>query len=254
VLNALQRAWAGFQSCSVLRFKILAYHSVAPISRSRYEIAAENFEQQMEHLAAAGYRVVALQDALRAMQSGSIDSKAVVITFDDGYKTLVDHAIPGLNRRGWPATVFVPVAHIGGRYESSELLSWADMKEAARGGIAFGSHTMNHRSLLELSNEDLRHELVESRRILASELGLSFHPLAYPYGYYDRRAAAAAKAAGYDLALTFGSILSNTSWTNPFEMKREQILCSTTLKAFSRKVDVRYDLPRKMWHMIVPEK
>ncbi len=236
------------------RFKILAYHSVVPVSRSRYEIASEVFEKQMDCLFSAGYRAISLKDALSSMQSGCVDSKSVVITFDDGYKALVDHAFPVLSRRGWPATVFVPVAHIGGQYESSALMNWDDINEAVKKGIAFGSHTMNHRNLLELNDEDLQNELAESRRILASELGLSFHPLAYPYGYFDRRVADAAKASGYDLALTFGSILSNTSRTNPFEMKREQVLCSTTQKAFSRKVDVRYDLQRKLWHMIIPER
>lgn len=253
-MRTLKKVIEALSSIFRSRFKILAYHSVAPVSRSRYEIAAEDFEKQMEYLSSAGYRVISLQDALSSMQSGCVDAKAVVITFDDGYRTLVDHAFPVLGRRGWPATVFVPVAHIGGPYESSELMSWADINEAVKKGIAFGSHTMNHRSLPELNDEDLQYELAESRRILAAELRLSFHPLAYPYGYFDRRVADAARASGYDLALTFGSILSNTSRTNPFEMKREQVLCSTTLKGFSRKVDVRWDLPRKMWHMIVPEK
>lgn len=188
------------------------------------------------------------------MLAGFIEPKTVVITFDDGCRTLKDYAFPVLSEHGWPATVFLPVASVGACFESADLLGWDDVRWAVERGISFGSHTMSHRNLITLSDNELEYELTESRRVLSEKLGVSFFALAYPFGYFDARVAAACRRCGYDLALTFGSILSNTVRTSPFELKREQILSTTTPYLFAEKVDVRCDIRRKIKHMLVPEK
>ena len=130
------------------------------------------------------------------------------------------------------------------------VLGWADIEDSTKYGIAYGSHTMSHRNLVELDDITLRFELSESKNILKRRLGLGFYALAYPFGMFDERVKQVVRDAGYDCALCFGNILSNTKSTDVFEIKREKILDSTSLDDFARIVNIKYDITRKMGHLM----
>ncbi|MCP4367436.1 MAG: polysaccharide deacetylase family protein [Deltaproteobacteria bacterium] len=234
------------------KFKILAYHSVGLSNFDPFEVAPETFEQQMGFLAETGYHVICLEEVYRNMLDQMIPDKTIVITFDDGLETLEKFAFPVLRRFNFPATVFLPVKYIGGldvfSYEEPEadrvLLNWASIEDSIHGGISYGSHTMSHPNLVMLDDKALQYELDESKAILQKHLGVKFHALAYPFGIFDDRVKHAARQNGYDCALGFGHVLSNTRDTDLFEMKREKIDSSTSLKGFARLVDVRNDFSR----------
>jgi peptidoglycan/xylan/chitin deacetylase (PgdA/CDA1 family) len=83
---------------------------------------------------------------------------AILLTFDDGYQTVYDHAFPILQKYGLSATIFPTVAASGpadpaGRLSSQEgrsMLSWHEMRDTQRGGVGFGAHTLTHRNLTRL--------------------------------------------------------------------------------------------------------
>ena len=252
------RAVKGVLSIFVPRFKILAYHSVNPVSRDPFEVTTTAFENQMNFLAKTDYHVISLEQAFRNMTNGRIHNKTLVITFDDGFHTLQRFAFPILKRLNFPATVFLPFNYIG-RYDTFSyaiprphmpLLDWTTIEKFRQYGISYGSHTMSHRNLVTLDNDSLRYELEESRRILTHRLGISFCALAYPFGMFDERIKEASRKSHYDCGLCFGNILSNTSLTDHFEMKREKILNSTSLNDFGRLADVRKGFVRKVRQLI----
>jgi peptidoglycan/xylan/chitin deacetylase (PgdA/CDA1 family) len=85
------------------------------------------------------------------------------------------------------------------RPEVMRSMTWRQVEEMAAAGMEFGSHTVSHRHLPQLSDEELAQELLDSRRRLEQRLG-SCSMLAYPFGEWDGRVAEAARDAGYSFA------------------------------------------------------
>ncbi|HEU4753286.1 MAG TPA: polysaccharide deacetylase family protein, partial [Armatimonadota bacterium] len=108
--RSLRRALSG-GTAEVL---ILCYHRVCDVEINRWGVTVtpRRFE---EHLGAlkARYPVLALPDAVTALQDGSLRQRAVVLTFDDGYVDNLWHAKPLLERYSAPATVFVAAGYVG---------------------------------------------------------------------------------------------------------------------------------------------
>ena len=91
-------------------------------------------------------------------------------------------AFPILEKYTFPATVFVISSVIGepGHMTAEQILELADK------GWEIGSHTETHSDLTQLTDEQLKHELVNSKQHL-EELGLIVKNFASPYGKYDER-------------------------------------------------------------------
>ena len=91
---------------------VINYHRVLA---AKNPLVAEpdlaTFSWQMELLARC-FNVLPLRDGLRALDAGRLPPRAVCITFDDGYRSLHDLALPVLRAYHLPATVFVTSGHI----------------------------------------------------------------------------------------------------------------------------------------------
>ncbi len=81
-----------------------------------------------------------------------------------------------------------------------ELLGAAALRELAAAGFEVGSHGRRHRDLTNCDAAALVEEVAGSREELAAAIGAAVHTFCYPYGRLDRRARAAAVAAGYGAA------------------------------------------------------
>jgi peptidoglycan/xylan/chitin deacetylase (PgdA/CDA1 family) len=81
-------------------------------------------------------------------------------------------------------------------------LSWDEAREMNKNGINIESHTVNHRSMTDLSDDELRMELVESKKKAEAELGHEVGYIAYPTGTYNLHIAQMVKEAGYKAAFT----------------------------------------------------
>ncbi len=99
---------------------------------------------------------------------------AVTMSFDDGYQSQVDNAVPLLNARGLKATFFVTTG--------ANEVSWDQWRQLAQQGHEIGSHTVTHPDLVGVTDTVLRYELSESQRVInlniPSQSCVSF---AYPY-------------------------------------------------------------------------
>jgi peptidoglycan/xylan/chitin deacetylase (PgdA/CDA1 family) len=160
-------------------------------------IAPEVFRRQMAALEASGYRVVALGEARSWMRGETeLPERAVVLTFDDGFLDFATDAFPELNRRGWPATVFLPVGHLGGtnQWEPARkgsaprrIMDWSTVKELAASGIAFGAHGVTHRDLTRLGGQELIDEVAVPGRLIEEKLAQPAHSFAAPFGRTNAR-------------------------------------------------------------------
>ena len=137
---------------------------------------------------------------------------AFVLTFDDGFRGVHEHALPVLERLRWPFAVFLVSNRIGKedvwtRTSNPDrvtypLLNAEEVLDLQRRGGALHSHTCSHASLPALDDDELRRELVESRSALERLLERPVDYLAYPFGHLDERVAVAARSAGYRAAFS----------------------------------------------------
>lgn len=136
----------------------------------------------------------------------------MMITFDDGLQS--DHAIawPRLARAGRSACIFPVVGEIG----ASGHASLEQLREMHRAGLMIGSHGLTHTRWTTLSDRALRTELIESRDRLADGLGAPVTTVSVPFGAFDRRTIASARAAGYTTIFTSaGGLASRLSGVVP---------------------------------------
>jgi peptidoglycan/xylan/chitin deacetylase (PgdA/CDA1 family) len=185
---------------------VLMYHGVADVADDPNLLCVTpgRFAEQMASLQRLGLRGVGvgtLVDAIRAGHSRGL----VGITFDDGYVSVLEAALPELSRRGFTASVFVIAGRLGGTNEwdkgpSWPLLSAGQVGELAAAGMEIGSHSMTHVRLAGLEAGQLEAEVRGSRASLGELMGTPVRGFAYPYGSMDAAARRAVHDAGYDYA------------------------------------------------------
>jgi len=196
-----------------LRIPILVYHAVLPLERGarvRGTVALDAFREQIGWLARRGYTALSL-DRAAGILAGTAPPvrRSVVITFDDGYRCVHEHALPVLREAGFTATLFVVTDVVGGRSEwyvakggrAFLHADWAELERAAADGFTIGSHTARHRRLTDLPPAELDEELTSSGEAIRRRLGRCEH-FAYPYGGWSEAVAARVLAAGYRTACT----------------------------------------------------
>jgi peptidoglycan/xylan/chitin deacetylase (PgdA/CDA1 family) len=176
---------------------VLMYHSISPELSTRspyYEIntSPEMFARQMSLLREHGYRPIDLSSGLRALQFGTLPSRAVAITFDDGYLDFHTHALPVLVEHGFTAIVYIvstlTAAGSGKRLRlnGKECLTWPEVRELRKRGIAIGSHTETHPKLYEMEQFAIDGELRRSKATIENGLGEAIDSFAYPYAFPEQ--------------------------------------------------------------------
>ncbi len=190
-----------------LRVPILVYHSIAPAHAGQsteqrlLDVDTALFRRQMSYLAANRYNVIPLGMLLDALQGqGSLPPRSVVITFDDGWLSQCEHALPVLEQMHFTATFFVITLQVG---RGSMYMGLDDLKTLQRAGMTIASHSRTHPNLTKVSDAELREEVLGSRQDLQKMLGVAPDLFAYPYGSWNRRVAAAVQAAGYRAARAY---------------------------------------------------
>jgi peptidoglycan/xylan/chitin deacetylase (PgdA/CDA1 family) len=190
---------------------ILCYHAVQPGWTAPMSMEPEAFAEHAAWLAKRR-TVVPLADAVNRLDAaGRLPGKGVVLTFDDGFSSLYEHAFPVLLRHRLPATVFL----VGKPFAEPDTdVDWVDrppqdrlttllpdeILEMQRHGVAFESHSYSHADLTTLSYADCVRDLRFSRELLESLLGQPVRLLAYPRGRHNADVRAAAERAGYSHA------------------------------------------------------
>jgi peptidoglycan/xylan/chitin deacetylase (PgdA/CDA1 family) len=185
---------------------ILMYHGVADVAEdpNLLCVSPSRFAEQMAWLERRGLRGVGIGTLVEAMRAGR-QRGLVGITFDDGYLSVLEAALPELRRRGFGATAYIISERLGGTNEWDEGPSWPLMTaDQVRGlvaaGVEIGSHAATHMRLAGVSPEQLTAEVAGSRASLAALLGAEIRGFAYPYGSIDAAARRAVRDAGYEYA------------------------------------------------------
>lgn len=184
-------------------FVVLFYHGVSAQHRACF----------------AGHMDVLLRCAkpVRADFNGPIErnGRYVAVTFDDAFQSIAENALPELEKRAIPSTVFVPTAYMGRRPDwqsavyrrrcADSVMSREEVAGLARHPlVSVQSHSHTHARLGELSDAAAGLELEQSKVVLEDLLGRAVTQVAFPFGSFNRRTLDLAARAGYERA--FGTL------------------------------------------------
>lgn len=196
-----------------------------------YYLAASAFECQMKALAEKGYTGIVFDD----VDTLEPDRKYIIITFDDGLIGNAKYALPILKKYGFTAVFFV----VAGFIDTPRYMSWADLKELVASRMSVQSHTMSHRSLLSLSEDEIGHELKESKKHLEDKLQTAVTSLSFPHGHHDKNTIRLARDNGYKVLCT-SEVACNTAadfQRTPVVLGRITVTSKTNIGKFIRLVE-----------------
>lgn len=205
------------------------------------------FTNQMTWLRDQGYATLSMYQLEGYVRNRmNLPARAVVITFDDGLKSVSRYAYPILRQYGFKATAFIISSRIKLKPQKWDPKSLQFMSVSELNGIRdvfdVQSHThflhrvddARHPILFSRSYHNILFDFKRSRRALAQ-----FNPhvlyLSYPFGGYDDKAVKAANDAGFHMAVTTvrGKVKPGD---NPFLLKRLYVLRTDSLETMSRLI------------------
>lgn len=184
-------------------------------------VTRDEFADQMQALADAGYVAVTQQEVWDAWHNGApLPEKPVVVSIDDGYRSNYLYARPVLRRLGWPAVLNLKVGNLS---EPEYGLTGGQVRALLDDGWELGSHTIEHPDLTTVDAATLTREVTESRRRLQRRFGVPVSFFCYPAGRYDDAVIAAVEAAGYLGATTVNPGLADPDEASRFTLNRVRV-------------------------------
>jgi peptidoglycan/xylan/chitin deacetylase (PgdA/CDA1 family) len=186
---------------------ILMYHGVGDVAEDPYQlyVTQSRFAEQMTWLKQRGLCGVGIGTLVDAMRAGRARG-LVGISFDDGYVSVLESALPVLLRHDFTATMFIISDRLGGTNDWEDgapvwpLMSADQVREVAAAGMEIGSHSATHVRMSRLGADRLGAEVSGSRASLGQLMGAPIRGFAYPWGSNDAAARHAVRDAGYDYA------------------------------------------------------
>lgn len=224
---------------------ILMYHRIAQgLSCDRYTVSTELFKSQMSFLVEHGYRVTSLRDFVSALEADrQFPDSSIVITFDDGFESTFDQAVPVLKTHAMPATFFLVSDHMGkssewtarSRSSAHRLMDWDQALQLRQSGFELGSHTCSHPRLTDVNPIEARREIELSKIVLEDRLGCPVEAFAYPFGAHNSDVREVVSEAGYRCAC---STLSgfNDSNADRYLLRRIDVFGDDSMTDFRRKL------------------
>jgi peptidoglycan/xylan/chitin deacetylase (PgdA/CDA1 family) len=224
---------------------ILMYHAFAAddSEENRFVLSTRRLVRQLRWLRFTRRKVVPLDHVVDALLAGQLlPPNLVVITMDDGYRDIADVAMPVLRREGATATAYLVADRLGdsNRWDDDGILTGRPLLAAAEiplhePMLAYGGHTATHPDLTALPDDMLAKEVAGGRRTLMATLGRDVRTFAYPHGRHGGREQAAARAAGYQAAVSIERGLNDPA-VDPFRLRRTEVDGRRSLLAFELAV------------------
>jgi peptidoglycan/xylan/chitin deacetylase (PgdA/CDA1 family) len=189
-----------------------------------------DFEAQLAWLRSQGYQSITLTDLTYHLALGwPLPDKAVILTFDDGYRDNYTYAFPLLKRYGYVGTFFLVTQPIDNG--DPAYLTWDMVKEMHRASMDFQPHSYRHYDLREKDVDFLVFEIVGSKEAIEARTGQTTRFFSYPSGGYDDLTIAVLRSAYFWGAVATQQGATHTS-DGLFELNRIRIRGRHTLEDF----------------------
>ncbi len=182
---------------------ILAYHMVDPrFSWGVTRVPPRRFRKQIEFLLNRSYSITTLTSYLKSKNE---TQNQLALTFDDGYTSIFEHALPILREYNVPASVFINPGFVG-QYNTWDVnlggtrcrhLTWKQLELLRREGWEIGLHGLSHKDLTHLSPPQLEEEIALAQRLIVEKLGVCSKVISYPFGNVNSMVYDTAKRYGF---------------------------------------------------------
>lgn len=198
---------------------ILLYHRFGPVVADGMTVTTAVFESQLKYLKDHGYEVIRLRQLVDCClgKNQRLPSRSLVITVDDGHKSVYTDLFPLVKRYRIPVTLFLYPSALS---NASYAMAWDQLREMKETGLLdYQAHTFWHPNF---KNEKKRlkpaeyesfveTQLRKSKEKLERELNVKVDMLAWPFGIYDEELVNKAIGAGYVAALSMDRRHTNIS-------------------------------------------
>ena len=214
---------------------ILNYHGIES-SESQYSwleeekiyvLSREAFDRQLAKLSEQGFITLSLNEMEDWLEGKNGHEKPVMLTFDDGHVSHLEHAAPILRRNNQKGVFFIPVSLVGQKGH----MDWPQIKELIQEGFEIGSHGFRHIPLSNLTHHELWKELQKSKAVLEDKLGVPIKSFSVPMGFYQLRIREFAMELGYRFVFTSRFDL-NSQGQDPWRLNRLALKRDTSFKDF----------------------
>lgn len=164
---------------------IFAYHRIGEDQSPETNIRREQLESHIKELASGDYNVMPLPEIVSALKNGDkLPANAVALTFDGGHSSVIEVALPLLEKQGLPFTVFISTDHIDRK--APHYLTWNDVKRLDRiRGVSVGLHPASYIRIYHEPAEEITRQINTARARYRDELGKEPRLFAYPFGEYS---------------------------------------------------------------------
>lgn len=189
-----------------VRVAVLGYHDFSESEReTAMRIRTSKFRKQMEVIRKMEIPVISMADFIAWKDGGkAIPEKAIVITLDDGWKSVYTDAYPVLKEFGFPFTIYLYKNYVDG---GGKALTTPMIREMMANGATIGSHSTTHpfpqtvkkyrKAGPEAFDKFLNTEMAESKRFLEEKFKIVANTYAYPGGYFTEEMLTKANEVGY---------------------------------------------------------
>ncbi len=226
------------------KLPILMYHHITAEVGKGLTISVEKLEKQFKHLDENGYKTYHLNELLQMKQLPK--GKNIVITFDDGYVSQKELALPLLKKYKLKATFFVPLDFLGKtdswNTSALEIMTLKQLKSLDPKIVELGFHSYCHKKYTELSNTEIE---ADTRRCLefVSKNEINFSPvLAYPYGKFPKEKTRneifkkILSKSGIQYGLRIGNRINNFPFKKLYEIERIDVKGEFSMLKFRQKI------------------
>ncbi|MBN2040495.1 MAG: polysaccharide deacetylase family protein [Spirochaetes bacterium] len=173
---------------------VLCYHHINPaeaLHDNYINTVPDEFEKQIEFLHSYGYKTILSKNVSNVLAPAEKNvlgenNKPIMITFDDGYRSVYDHAYPVMKKYGYKGIIFLITDRIEKDWNRM-FMNREQINELIKEGWEIGSHTITHPKLNQISMEEATNEIIASKKTLEDMFGVKVISFAYPYGLFNKK-------------------------------------------------------------------
>jgi peptidoglycan/xylan/chitin deacetylase (PgdA/CDA1 family) len=180
---------------------ILSYQRIGADYSPETSIRKEQFEEHIHELIEGAYNIISLPELISSLKKNeAIDKKTVVITFDGGYRSIIEHALPMLEKNKIPFTIFISPNNLNA---TKRYILSSDLKRLKKNKlITFGLHPESYTRLSNKKPEEIKRQINNAKSIVREILDKEVDFFAYPFGEYSLTYKNIIANSGFKAALT----------------------------------------------------
>ncbi|MBP9759981.1 MAG: polysaccharide deacetylase family protein [Candidatus Pacebacteria bacterium] len=221
-----------------VRVPILVYHGVRDTKPNetaevrQFNIAPKELDRQLAYLKEQGFTTISFKDLEAYFDKNTpLPDKPVILTFDDGWQTQYEQALPLLKKYTMKATFFLFPNGMGHK----NFITWDEARDLVTAGMEIGSHSKSHQYMTKQDIAVLPKEVSGSKAWLEEELHTPVTAFSYPFGLYNEVITTLLRETGYTSARTLNK---STIQSRANRLEMPSYLVSNNFKDFQYIINI----------------